>query len=434
MKIAFLVWRFPVLSEAFILNQITGLIDRGHDVYIHALNGHPKGTTKVHPVVEQYDLLKRTYYTPERPENPILQSLKGFWLLLSNLHKNSLSCLQLLDAARYGKTAELWKRIYRAIALLDAQPYDIIHCQFGTIGPAALMFRQAGLLQGKLVTIFRGIDISRHIQEQGEDVYDELFAQGDFFLANCEFFRRRAIKLGCNPQKIVVHGSGLDCQKFAFQPRQFPVDGPVRIATIGRLVEKKGIEYAIRAVDRIARAYRNLEFCIIGDGPLKGSLQNLIDKLDMNAIVKLLGWKQQQEIIELLNTCHLFVAPSVTAADGNQDAPVNTLKEAMAMGLPVVSTYHGGIPELVEDGVSGFLVPERDADAIATKLIHLIEHPELWHDFGKAGRAQVEAKYDMNKLNDELIEIYQQLLNCETPQPLSADSPVPIDPYVKIMG
>ena len=413
MKIAFLVWRFPVLSEAFILNQITGLIDRGHDVYIHALNGHPKGTTKVHPVVEQYDLLKRTYYTPERPENPLLCALKGLGLLLSNLHKNSLSCLQLLDAAKYGKTTEAWKRIYRAIALLDTQPYNVIHCQFGTIGSAALMFRRAGFLQGKLVTIFRGIDISRHVQKHGEDVYDELFAQGDFFLANCEFFRRRAIKLGCDPEKIVVHGSGIDCQKFAFQPRQPPTDGLVRIATTGRLVEKKGIEYAIRAVAQVAQDYSNIEFCIIGDGPLKASLQNLIDELEVTAIVKLLGWKQQQEIIEILDTCHLFVAPSVTAADGNQDAPVNTLKEAMAMGLPVISTYHGGIPELVEDGVSGFLAPERDADEIAEKLRYLIDHPGDWPQMGQAGRARVEERYDMNKLNDELVTLYQQLLHSE---------------------
>ena len=424
MKIAFLVWRFPVLSEAFILNQITGLIDRGHEVYIHALNGHPKGTTKVHPVVEEYGLLERTYYTPERPENPLLCTLKGIWLLLANMHKNSLSCLKLLDETKYGKTNEPWKRIYRAIALLDAQPYDVIHCQFGTIGPAALMFRQAGFLQGKLVTIFRGIDISRHVQEQGEDVYNGLFAQGDFFLANCEFFRRRAVNLGCNPDKIVVHGSGLNCQKFVFKPREFPSGGVVRVATIGRLVEKKGIEYAIRAIAKVAQVYPQIEFSIIGDGPLKESLQKLIDELEVGHFVKLLGWKQQQEIITILDTCHLFVAPSVTAADGNQDAPVNTLKEAMAMGLPVISTYHGGIPELVEDGVSGFLVPERDAEGIAQKLSYLIEHPEVWTSFGKAGRARVEEKYDMNKLNDELVEIYQQLLDPESPQTQLPASPV----------
>jgi colanic acid/amylovoran biosynthesis glycosyltransferase len=328
-----------------------------------------------------------------------------------------LSCLKLLDEAKYGKTDQPWKRIYRAIALLDAQPYDIIHCQFGTLGPAALMFRQAGLLQGKLVTIFRGIDISSHVQEQGEDVYEELFAQGDFFLANCQFFRQKAVKLGCNPEKILVHGSGIDCSKFAFKPRYFPSDGRVRIATTGRLVEKKGIQYGIRAIAQLAQTHPNIEFNIIGDGPLKTKLEKLIQELKLDGLVKLLGWKNQPEIVEILQQCHIFIAPSVTAADGNQDAPVNTLKEAMAMGLPVISTYHGGIPELVEDGVSGFLVPERDAGAIAQKLSYLIEHPEIWPEMGQAGRGRVEQKYDMEKLNDELVEIYQQLLNSEISKP-----------------
>ena len=413
MKIAFLVWRFPVLSEAFILNQITGLIDRGHEVHIYALNGPPADTSKVHPVVEQYNLLDRTHYPPTRPNNYLLRVLKGLKLLSANLDKNSLLCWQLLNVFKYGQQVLSLKWLYRAIPLLGNGSYDIIHCQFGTLGPMGLVFRNSGILQGKLVTTFRGIDISSYVQEHGEQVYDQLFQEGDFFLANCEFFRRRAIKLGCDEKKIVVHGSGLDCSKFAFKPRYLPADRRVRIATTGRLVEKKGIEYGIRAIATLALVNQNIEYNIIGDGPLKEDFERLIEELNVSHLVKLLGWKQQQEIIEILDNCHIFMAPSVTAADGNQDAPVNTLKEAMAMGLPVISTLHGGIPELVEDGVSGFLVPERDADAIAEKLSYLIKYPEAWPGMGRAGRARVEEKYDMNKLNDELAQIYQQLVNSD---------------------
>ena len=126
-------------------------------------------------------------------------------------------------------------------------------------------------------------------------------------------------------------------------------------------------------------------------------------------MVHLKGWRNQKEIISILNETHIFVAPSVTASDGNQDAPVNTLKEAMAMGLPVIGTLHGGIPELVEDNVSGFLVPERDETAIAQKLIYLIEHPEIWQQMGLSGRKKVETHYDTDKLNSELVELYQQI-------------------------
>lgn len=187
------------------------------------------------------------------------------------------------------------------------------------------------------------------------------------------------------------------------------------------MVEKKGIEYAIRAVAKVLKTYPNLEYNIIGDGELKTHLQQVITELDAAEKIKLLGWKNQQEIIQIIDNTHIFIAPSVTAKDGNQDAPVNTLKEAMAMGLPVIATRHGGISELVQDGVSGLLVPERDADAIADKLAYLLEHPELWEQMGKAGRAYVEKHYDTERLNDELVKIYQQVI-IDNLQPCSEQS------------
>ncbi len=415
MRIAFIFGRFPVISEPFILNQISGLVKQGHEVDIYAVQGPPiEHTDKVHPDVEKYRLLERTYYPPERPQAKWLRPLKAWALILANLHKNSLACLKMRNP-KYGKPAKSWLLFFRSFPFLGKKPYDMIHCQFGTFGVMGMQFRDAGLLQGKLITTFRGFDVSRYVQEHGENIYEELFEQGDFFLANCEFFRQKAINLGCASNKIVVHGSGIDCSRFNFQPRYLPADGRIRIATTGRLVEKKGIEYVIRAIPQIIQEYHNIEYHIIGDGPLKESFQTLIQELKIEPFVIFHGWKEQQEIIKILNQCHLFVAPSITAADGNQDAPVNTLKEAMAMGLPVVSTYHGGIPELVEDGVSGFLVPEKNPDAIAEKLIYFLKNPEIWPSFGAAGRHKVEEKYDINQLNDELSELYQSLIHDQQP-------------------
>ncbi len=277
------------------------------------------------------------------------------------------------------------------IRLVKAQPYDIIHCQFGTFALEGMVLRDIGAIKGKLITTFRGYDISYFVKEHGEEVYKPLFAKGEFFLANCEYFRKRAIKLGCDQKKIVVHGSGIDCSQFPFKARHTDSDKKIRIATIGRLVEKKGIEYSIHALAKVAKIYSNIEYNIIGDGVLKENLQQLIYDLNLADKVKLVGWKNRPEIIDILEQSHIFIAVSVTAKDGNQDAPVNTLKEAMAMGLPVIATLHGGIPELVKDEISGFLVPERNADAIAEKLTYLIEHPEIWLSMGQAGRAYVES-------------------------------------------
>ncbi|MBD2603202.1 glycosyltransferase [Scytonema hofmannii FACHB-248] len=409
MKIAIIAGQFPVLSETFILNQITGLIARGHEVDIYA--SHPKDSDKVHPDVEKYQLLKRTHYIPGIPQNYFLRLIKALILLFINFFKAPLVFMRSLNIFQYGEKAYSLKFIYLAIPFLKPKTYDIIHCQFGVFALDTIVMRDIGIIKGKLITSFRGFDISRYIQEHGEDIYNPLFTEGDFFLTNCEFFRQRAIKLGCDANKIVVHGSGIDCSQFPFKPRHPHPDGKIRIATTGRLIEKKGIEYSIRAIAKVAKFHPNIEYNIIGDGELKEHLQQLIQELNVANQVKLLGWKNQPEIIEIIDKTHIFIAPSITAKDGNQDAPVNTLKEAMAMGLPVIGTLHGGIPELIKDNISGFLVPERDADAISEKVSYLIEHPEVWQQMGSSGRAYVEKHYDMNQLNNELVEIYRQVSN-----------------------
>ena len=413
MKIAFLVGKFPVLSESFILNQIAGLLDRGHEVDIYAIDGPADNGSKVHPIVTKYNLIERTYFSPVSPKDKADLTPNDDKFISQIFQRNPEACQDLIDVAKHGKRARRFRLLYKAVPFLEGKVYDIIHCQFGSIGLMGLLFRNLGLLQGKLITIFRGSDISKYLEKWGYDVYDELFKQGDFFLTNCEFFRKRAIKLGCDEDKIVILGSGIDCSKFAFTPRYFPEDGKVRIATTGRLVEKKGIEYGIRAMASLAKDHPNIEYNIIGDGELREDFDRLINELNIGHIVKLVGWKQQEELIEILDNSHILIAPSVTASDGNQDAPVNTLKEAMAMGLPVIGTYHGGIPELLEDGISGLLVPERDSKAIAEKVSYLIKHPEIWTDMGKAGRDRVEEKYDMHELNKQLVDIYRSVLNSE---------------------
>jgi colanic acid/amylovoran biosynthesis glycosyltransferase len=159
----------------------------------------------------------------------------------------------------------------------------------------------------------RGFDISQHIQEFGEDVYSPLFARGGLFHSNCDYFKRRLIKLGSDEEKIIVLRSGIDCSKFVFTTRHLPADGRIGIVITGRLVEKKGIEYGIYAIAKLAKAYPKIEYNIVGDGPLKEDLQQLIDELDVSDKVKLLGHKQQQELIEILDNSHIFIALCVTA-------------------------------------------------------------------------------------------------------------------------
>ena len=404
MRIAFFVTVFPSVSETFVLNQITGFIDRGHEVDIYAEK--PEEDSKIHPDVERYHLSKRVCYI-NKPKNIFLQILTIFRLLSTRFIRYPIVLLKSLNVFKYRSAASSLNLFYAAGNLLGQnRQYDVIHCHFGSNGRKAAYLRQIGAIQGKIFTTFHGFDITTYIYNFGEKIYDSLFQLGDVFLPISERWKSRLIKLGCN-RKIIVHRMGIDCNKFTFTLRKLPSDGVVEIVTIARLVEKKGVEYAIKAVAKVAKSNPNIKYSIVGDGLLKEELQLLIQQLNVADVVKILGWKQQQEVVKILSNSDILLAPSVTAYNDDQEGIPVVIMETMAMGLPIISTQHSGIPELVQDGISGYLVPERDVDALAEKLNYLIEYPELWSSMGLAGRGFVEEHYNIDKLNDRLIEIFQ---------------------------
>ncbi len=413
LKIAFFVTHFPAPSTNFILDQITGLIDRGHEVDIIAnLPGDP---TVVHPDVKRYHLLDRVCYW-QVSRNPVRHVLNGLRLLLINFWKNPAPMAQSLNVFRFGRQAASLTILHAAVPLLPKRRYDIIHCHFGPNGLLAVALRDIGLLEGKVITSFYGYDLTRYIRRFGRRSYYRLFEQGDLLLPLCDIFQQHLVAFGCNPGKTLVHHVGVDCSLFSFAQRRHPVDDKTRILTIARLVEKKGLEYGIRAVARIAQWNPDIEYVIVGDdGPLKAKILGLIETLNVGNVVRLVELKNRRELVDLLEQSHLFLVPSVTAQDGDQEGTPTVLMEAAAMGLPVVSTHHSGIPEVVQDGVSGYLVPERDVDALVDRLSHLINHPELWPEMGQAGRRIVEERFNIETLNEQLVQVYQQVIDGTLP-------------------
>jgi colanic acid/amylovoran biosynthesis glycosyltransferase len=203
---------------------------------------------------------------------------------------------------------------------------------------------------------------------------------------------------------------GINLEKFKFFERKKQSEETIRILTVGSLFEKKGHKYAIQAIAKIIKNYNKIEYIIAGDGSLRNELEDLVEDLHIKKYVKFLGAVEQKEVLKLYQQAHIYILPSVTASNGDQEGIPVVLMEAQATGLPIISTYHTGISEGVLDGKSGFLVPERDVDALTEKLEYLIEHPEIWPDMGQYGRKFVEEYYDINKLNQRLVEIYQNLI------------------------
>jgi colanic acid/amylovoran biosynthesis glycosyltransferase len=406
MKIAFLLDVFPKVSETFIVSQIVGLLERGHTVDIFAR--YRNSDDPVDPEVQKHELVDRTQYLtiPGGRRRRLLECAK---VILKSGWKRPLHLAQSMNVFRYGKAALNLEMLCHHSFILKRQLYDVIHCHFGPIGIFGLHLREIQVLNGPLLTTFHGYDIASYVAQRGIGVYDRLFRKGEAFTCSSNFIRRKLIAKGCDPAKIFLFKLGTDLTKFDFLERRGDPSGSIRLITVARLVEKKGLQYSIKAVANLVRQFPKLEYTIVGDGSLREELSRLIERLNLQKNVKLVGWKTQEEIRRLFGESHIFVLASVLSSDGDFEGQGVVLQEAQAMGLPVVCTNHNGFSESIIDGESGFLVPERDADALSTKLAAVIGRPNSWPEIGRKGRAFVQREFNLSKRNDALVELYHKV-------------------------
>ena len=353
MNILMVVPTFPKIHDVCMLNQITGLIDRGHNVTIFA----PRrgDVTKVQEDVTKYNLLAKTIYEE----------------LPSNLNQ-----------------------------------FDIVVFQ---LGHKALDIKRTHNYKGKVVICLRGYDITCFLKNNPQ-WYDQFFETCDLFMPVCEVFKNILEGIGCHPDKIIVHHSAIDCSRFIFRQKERSIDGAIKIISAGRFVEKKGFEYAIRAIAMLVKKYPRLQYTIIGEGKLKANYVRLIKQLKAQKNITLQDWHAHDEYIKILTEADIFVLPSVTAQNNDQEGIPNVLKEAMAIGLIVVATDHSGNSELIKNGEYGFLVQERNRDAIYRAIDYVIRNPDQWVPMQLAARRKIESKFNREKENDSLEKIFLRLL------------------------
>jgi colanic acid/amylovoran biosynthesis glycosyltransferase len=406
MKIAYFVLQFPALSETFVLNQITGLIDLGHSVDIYALRR--TRDKYLHPDIIKYQLLDRTKYF-EMPKKRFLRIISGFKIAKRMLMTRPRLAFNSINPFINGYQAISLKLLHLA-ACFD-KPYDIMHCHFGPVGRIGSLLKDIEAPIKKYLTSFHAADLTVYLRKNDRNSYQQLFKNCDLILPISYRWKDKLIELGCDKQKIKVHRMGVNCKLFNYKKRGFPKDGAIKLISVARLVEKKGIEYGIRAISNLIKENKKLEYNIVGDGPLKTNLYELIKKMNIKDNVRLLGKKTQNEVRNLLDQSHILLAPSVTAENGDQEGIPVALMEAMAMGLPVISTQHSGIPELIENGVSGLLVPERDVEALTEALRFSLNNPSICEKYSGKARSRIEQEYDIDKLNIELEALFSELLS-----------------------
>lgn len=409
LRVAHIVYCFPVITESFIMDQFTGLIDRDHQLGVFSV-AEPTGDV-VHPQVQSYRLLDRTRYLPQRPNSKrglIKQACRAILAKPALIGRVALRCDYTLRDRLH-----MLARLHGYVRPKTTD-YDLVHCQFGDVALSQWVGKHAWGVP--LIVNFRGHDFSSTPLLDGNAAFERVLAETTAVVVVCEYAIDKLLAMGCPREKIVVHHSGTDISDFAYRDRVPAPDGEVRLLTVARLEETKGITYALDAVARLIHDDQlSVRYDIVGHGRLAEQLRDQAARLRIDDRVTFHGARSRPEVREMLHASDVFVLPSVTASDGAQEGIPGSVREAMATGMPVVSTLHSGTPELVTDGVSGYLVPERDVDALADRLRTLVMHPEQWSEMGRQGRRQIEEKFEINGLNDRLVRLYRHVLAGNVP-------------------
>jgi colanic acid/amylovoran biosynthesis glycosyltransferase len=282
---------------------------------------------------------------------------------------------------------------------------------YGRWGRFACALRDLGLLRGPIATVFHGKDMSAYLKKH-PDAYTTLFKRGELFLPISDLWREKLLSLGAPEAKTIVHRMGVDAARFTMAARALAEGEPVKFIGVGRMVEKKGFDDAVRAFASLRKEhdFPNATLTLIGGGELSDYLKNFAVSLNLGGVVRFTGVLPHAEVARELAQAHVFVLPSKTAASGDMEGIPVALMEAMAQGLPVLATRHSGTPELVEHEVSGLICNEGDWRALAANMKAMATAPERWPAMGQAGSVRVRAEFDLKRWNDKLHERLKALL------------------------
>jgi len=301
--------------------------------------------------------------------------------------------------------AEL-RALLRLLSRTDAR---LLHIYFGQIAVHLLPLIRTW--KNPSIVSFHGADVTVDMNKPAyRESTRQMLDAVKLVLVRSESLRRALIDLGCDPKKIEVQRTGIPLEEFAFHERSFPNDGEWRLVQAGRLIEKKGLPVTLRAFAVFLRKYPNATLTIAGEGPLLGELQKLARELNIERRVSFTGFISQEQLRDIYYRTHIFVHPSQTGHDGNVEGIPNSMLEAMASGLPVFATDHGGIPEAVENGVSGVLVHERDHEAMANALLNATQDSDSLARIARNGAEVVRKNFDLQAQAQRLEEIYLRLI------------------------
>lgn len=257
---------------------------------------------------------------------------------------------------------------------------------------------------------FHGVDVAHFAKGDRTEEFLAVTGRAKLVLARSQSLLDELARLGVARAKLRLNRTPVPLDGIPAAERKPPQDGSWRLVQACRLIPKKGILTAIEALRRVLERYPKAKYILCGEGPQRGDLEQAVDRAGLRAAVEFRGWLSQAALREEFARAHLFLHPSEMAKDSDQEGVPNSMLEAMATGLPVVATQHGGIPEAVEDGRDGLLVPERSPEALASAILRLLESPGLLGACSRQARESVMANFGSDGRIAALEDCYEEAI------------------------
>jgi colanic acid/amylovoran biosynthesis glycosyltransferase len=397
---------FPTPSETFIVTKVLGLLKAGFDVQIFTLTPSLYWD-RFARLASWPDIQQRIHCAP--PTRPLGKLLtRGLPLVIKKALQHPLAFTRFLVhnwKTRQENHIGFWKGLFRRLQFIG-RPLDVLHIEFDTQGLGTADLKS--FLNCRLLLSARGTFQRTSVPDSFPKVYDHLFRYVDGYHFISKYLRTNTYRLGLSPAvQTWLIKPAIDLEFFVPTPQKSvrALDAPFRILSVGRLGWEKGYEFALDAVAHLRDAGIPLEYIIVGDGPYEEALvfaarqRNLLQS----------GWVKFRGAVSQLELLNYYRAADVMLHPALDEGFCNAVIEAQAMELPVVTSDAGGLPENVENEVTGFVVPRRDPEAMAEKLIQLALNPQLCRKLGRAGREHVIRTFALSDQVGEFVSLYESL-------------------------
>ncbi|MFZ4766082.1 MAG: glycosyltransferase [Roseimicrobium sp.] len=298
---------------------------------------------------------------------------------------------------------------YDLVDLLRRDKPDLVHVYYGH--KAVHFYDMLRAWGGPFVVSFHGVDVSKFLDEPNyAETLQQVFAAADLVMARSQSLLDRLVQLGCPTDKLRMNRTPIPLEHLAASMRQPPADGQWRLVQACRLIQKKGILTALKALTLVKQQYPSVRYVLCGEGSLKPKIEEAVKNLGLEDNVELLGWLDQDQLLEQYRIAQLFLHPSELTKDDDQEGIPNSMLEAMATGLPVVATLHGGIPEAVTNGYDGLLVPEKSPEQLAAALLQAMNDARVLEQLSQNAATSVRASFGSEAQVAALEDVYLEAI------------------------